>query len=124
MSSSALFRAAALSGAGAVLLGAFGAHGLQKSISDLKLLKNWETASSYLLAHSIAAALGAAVGNEKAAWLFLGGNLIFSGSLYVLVLSGKKWLGAITPIGGLALVGGWLALALGSNTMISGSKKD
>jgi len=115
MSSALLFRVAALSGASAILLGAFGAHGLQKSVSDLKLLKSWDTAAHYHLIHALPMCLAAILDNTTAGWLFGAGTALFSGSLYVLVLSGKRWLGAITPIGGLLLTAGWIALALGSN---------
>jgi len=103
----------AISGASAVLLGAFGAHGLAKRFEgNPKALANWSTAAQYHLIHSGALLIAAATRKPHASALFTFGIIIFSGSLYVLVLSGQKWLGAITPIGGLLLVGGWLALLL------------
>eukprot|EP00741_Cyanophora_paradoxa_P009530 tig00001525_g9230.t1 len=98
-----------LSGALGVALGAFGAHGLRKSVTDLNLLKTWETAAHYHLIHSGALVLAGLVGPRgagapTAARLFSAGIVLFSGSLYLLVLTGIKKLGAITPFGGLALI--------------------
>lgn len=115
-SASAWFRLAALSGASAILLGAFGAHGLQKSaaiIAEPRLLKNWETAAHYHLIHAGALCLAALVNAPVSCYLFGAGTALFSGSLYLLVLSGKRWLGAVTPIGGVLLTAGWAALAAG-----------
>ncbi len=101
----------AISGASAVLLGAFGAHGLAKRFeNNPKALTNWHTAAQYHLVHSGALLIAAAARKPYASALFTSGIIIFSGSLYILVLSGQKWLGAITPIGGLLLVSGWIAL--------------
>lgn len=107
----------ALNSALAVMLGAFGAHGLKARV-DATLLEVWGTASQYHLYHALALLvvgllarqLGAS-GLLVAGWILFAGMLIFSGSLYVLVLSGQKWLGAITPLGGLTLIVGWLWLA-------------
>lgn len=107
----------ALNSALAVMLGAFGAHGLKVRV-DASLLEVWGTASQYHLYHALALLvvgllarqLGAS-GLLVAGWILFAGMLIFSGSLYVLVLSGQKWLGAITPLGGLTLIVGWLWLA-------------
>jgi len=107
----------ALNGALAVILGAFGAHGL-KSRVDESLLAVWSTASEYHFYHALAMllcgllakAFGAS-GMVTAGWVLFAGMLVFSGSLYVLVLSGQKWFGAITPLGGTALIIGWLMLA-------------
>jgi uncharacterized membrane protein YgdD (TMEM256/DUF423 family) len=107
----------ALNSALAVMLGAFGAHGLKARV-DASLLEVWGTASQYHLYHALALLvvgllarqLGAS-GLLVAGWILFAGMLIFSGSLYVLVLSGQKWLGAITPLGGLTLIVGWLWLA-------------
>lgn len=106
------WKAGAVSGALAVALGAFGAHGLQKTVQDPKLLDNWKTAAQYHLVHSVAMLVASAHPKSTPALLFGAGNLIFAGSLYALVLTNKKWLGAITPIGGLAYIGGWLMLIL------------
>ncbi len=107
----ALYSLAAASGCSAVLLGAFGAHAL-KGI-DPALLSTWSTASSYHLAHSIVLLHAASRNPAGAAGkLLAGGIALFSGSLYLLVLTRVKALGAITPIGGLLLAAGWAALAL------------
>jgi uncharacterized membrane protein YgdD (TMEM256/DUF423 family) len=101
----------AISGASAVLLGAFGAHGLQKHLEhNPKAIANWQTAANYHLIHSGALLIAAANRKQYASVLFTSGIVVFSGSLYLLVLSGYKQLGAVTPIGGLFLVGGWIAL--------------
>ena len=107
----------ALNGALAVSFGAFGAHGL-KSRADDSMLTVWSTASEYHFYHALAMllcgllakAFGAS-GMVTAGWVLFAGTLVFSGSLYVMVLSGQKWLGAITPLGGTALIIGWLMLA-------------
>jgi uncharacterized membrane protein YgdD (TMEM256/DUF423 family) len=101
----------------AVAAGAFGAHALKASFSP-EALVTWETAARYQMYHALAMlAVGAAAQALRttslrvAGLLFLIGTLIFSGSLYALVLTGERWLGAITPIGGLALMAGWLTFA-------------
>ena len=105
--------AAALAGL-AVALGAFGAHGL-KAMVTAERLAVWDTAVRYQMYHALA--LLAVAGREPAVgarggWLFLAGIALFSGSLYALVLSGDGWLGAITPLGGLCFVAGWVMLAV------------
>jgi uncharacterized membrane protein YgdD (TMEM256/DUF423 family) len=110
---------AALLGALSVGLGAFGAHALENRLSA-NLLETYETAVRYQFYHVIALALvGLALARWPdnglltiAGWLFMIGILVFSGSLYLLVFSGLRWLGAITPIGGVAFIGGWIALAV------------
>ncbi len=107
-----------LSGALAVGLGAFGAHALEARVTAERLA-NWETANRYHFYHVLALlAVAWVIGRwpeaglaTTAGWLLLAGSLIFSGSLYILVLSDQRWLGAITPIGGLLMIAGWLALA-------------
>jgi uncharacterized membrane protein YgdD (TMEM256/DUF423 family) len=107
----------ALLGFLAVAAGAFGAHALRARLTP-EDLSVFETAARYQMYHALAL-VGAAwvVGRWPGAaatasgWLFLLGTLVFSGSLYLLVLTGARWLGAVTPIGGLALLAGWLALA-------------
>ncbi len=102
-----------------VAFGAFGAHALRARVSpeDLAI---FETGVRYQMYHALAlfavawAAFrwpGTAV--HAAGWMFMVGVLIFSGSLYVLVLTGTRWLGAITPLGGVALILGWGLLAWG-----------
>ncbi|KAF2221945.1 hypothetical protein BDZ85DRAFT_283077 [Elsinoe ampelina] len=109
-------------GASAVTLGAFGAHGLKKRISDPSKLANWNTAAQYQLIHSGVLLLSTAVApkNRVAAGLFTAGITMFSGSLYLLVLDPQRFkaLGPVTPLGGLCLIGGWAALAFGSRGRI------
>jgi uncharacterized membrane protein YgdD (TMEM256/DUF423 family) len=99
----------------AVSLGAFGAHGL-KAVLDAYTLDIWKTAVLYQMFHALALlALGIIEMHFKtdislARWGFTFGILIFSGSLYLLALSGMKWLGAITPLGGLAFLATWAYL--------------
>jgi uncharacterized membrane protein YgdD (TMEM256/DUF423 family) len=104
---------AAISGALAVGLGAFGAHGLRHSVTPERL-EIWRTAVQYQMFHTLAllvlGLLGGALDVRWAARLFTVGILIFSGSLYVLVLSGIGVLGAVTPLGGAAFIAGWLSL--------------
>ena len=113
---------ASLSGALAVALGAFGAHALRERLSpeDLSTFETGARYHFYHLAGMLAAAVvaGGGVGAGRGAgvaraagWLFLAGTALFSGSLYALALSGVRWLGAITPLGGGAFIAGWLALA-------------
>lgn len=113
------FLLASVFGGLAVALGAFGAHGLSGRLSAGDL-NTFETAVRYQLYHALAL-LGVVVALGRwpqaglatwAGWLFVAGILIFSGSLYLLVLTGVRWLGAITPIGGVALIAGWVCLAL------------
>lgn len=111
-----LFLGAMLGGVG-VALGAFGAHGLRGRVPG-DLLAVWETASRYHLAHALALLAVAWVASRAdglavriAGWGFTLGILVFSGSLYVMTLTGARWLGAITPLGGLAFLFGWFALA-------------
>lgn len=112
---------AILAGLG-VVLGAFGAHGLKARVSA-EMLAVFETGVRYHMYHALALlAVGWAATQRPGAWvqasgwLFLVGIAIFSGSLYVMTLTGARWLGAITPIGGLAFILGWAALAAGTLT--------
>ena len=100
-----------------VALGAFGAHGLEGRISEADLA-TFETAVRYQMYHALALLLVAALpeavtdrGGWVAGWGFAVGILVFSGSLYLLLLTGQPWLGALTPVGGLAFLAGWAALA-------------
>ena len=113
--------AASLLGATGVMAGAFGAHGLASRVSPERL-EVWQTAATYQLFHSIALlALALSIlhasnftKTSTALWVcrsWLMGVIIFSGSLYGLVLSGITWLGAITPIGGTLLIVGWALLS-------------
>ena len=109
---------AAIFGFFGVTLGAFGAHALKDKFKEEKYVKNWETAVSYQFTHTFAIALtgilmhllGATSSLTWAMYLFVAGIVIFSGSLYVLSLTGIKKLGAITPIGGLCMLAGWVLL--------------
>ncbi|WP_394342980.1 DUF423 domain-containing protein [Rufibacter latericius] len=112
-----LILGALLSGLG-VMIGAFGAHGLAKLLTETGRTDTFETAVKYQMYHALGLLLvgvlmtqfPAATGMRLSAICFLIGILIFSGSLYILCLTGIKWMGAITPIGGLFLIGGWLNL--------------
>jgi len=95
-----------------VAAGAFGAHGLKAMLSAARL-ETFEVAVRYQMYHGIALILAGMLGADRAAWCFLLGVLVFSGSLYLLVLTESRWLGAITPIGGLLLLTGWAFLAFG-----------
>jgi uncharacterized membrane protein YgdD (TMEM256/DUF423 family) len=108
---------ASLLGALAVALGAFGAHTLESRLSA-DLLSTYEVGVRYHVYH-VLALLGVVAVISRwpdasaavwAGWLFVIGILIFSGSLYILAFTGIRWLGAITPIGGVAFIAGWLCL--------------
>ena len=103
-----------------VVLGAFGAHGLRDRLAA-DMLAVFETGVRYHLVHGLALlAVGWAASCwpngwvGAAGWLFVAGIAIFSGSLYLLAVTGARWLGAITPIGGVCLIGGWVVLAVGA----------
>ena len=105
---------AALSGFFAVAFGAFGAHALRDRFEALGTLSIWQTGVLYHLVHSVVL-LTLSRWNpfpRLAFWLMFGGILVFSGSLYSLALTKILWLGAITPLGGLGMLAGWLAIAL------------
>ena len=111
----------AVLGALGVALGACGAHGLKDRLAPDRL-DIYEVGVRYQLVHALALlAVGAVLRHAPAAaarptWLFLAGTIVFSGTLYVLALGGPRWLGAITPVGGLLLIGGWIALALAARS--------
>lgn len=101
----------------AVALGAFGAHGLKDGLTP-DMLAVFETGVRYQMYHALALlAVGWACTRwpgplaTASGWLFVAGTVIFSGSLYVLALSGVRWLGAITPLGGASFLAGWVCLA-------------
>ncbi|OGK97963.1 MAG: hypothetical protein A3I14_12975 [Candidatus Rokubacteria bacterium RIFCSPLOWO2_02_FULL_73_56] len=107
----------AVSAALAVALGAFAAHGLRGRVAP-ELLQTFETGARYHMYHALGllAAAWAATrwpggATTAAGWLFVAGTVLFAGSLYLLVLTGQRWLGAVTPLGGAAFIAGWLALA-------------
>lgn len=114
MTPSSPTRLAAVLGFIAVALGAFGAHGLKATLAANGTAAIWETAAHYHLVHAaVLLALGLhGSASRLAVRLFAAGIVIFSGTLYVLAVTNVKWLGAITPLGGLCLLGGWLAIAL------------
>ena len=98
----------------AVALGAFGAHALRSTIESHGMADAWDKAVLYHFVHAIALLVLAlyAGANRGAWWLLFAGIIVFSGSLYAMGLSGVRWLGAITPIGGLCFLAGWLWLAI------------
>ena len=110
-----------ISGGLAVALGAFGAHALKARLTP-DLLATFETGVRYQMYHALAllvvaialARVPASGLLNAAGWLFVVGTLLFSGSLYVLCFTQKRWLGAVTPFGGLAFIAGWACLALGA----------
>jgi uncharacterized membrane protein YgdD (TMEM256/DUF423 family) len=115
------FLSAGILGVTGVALGAFGAHQLEPSLVERGTLHAWETAARYHVIHAVAvfgAAIWEASAQNKLArwarWSSRGwtlGVILFSGSLYLLALGGPRWLGPITPLGGLALLAGWLSVA-------------
>jgi uncharacterized membrane protein YgdD (TMEM256/DUF423 family) len=97
---------AALAGAMAVGAGAFGAHGASGQAAD------WlRTGGQYQLIHAVAALVALRMEAKGPALLFVGGGAVFAGTLYLMALGAPRWFGAITPLGGLALIAGWLWLA-------------
>jgi uncharacterized membrane protein YgdD (TMEM256/DUF423 family) len=116
------FALGALSGLISVAAGAFGAHALRHRLAP-ESLSVFETAARYQMYHALAL-LAAAWAESRspdalprwAGWCFLVGTVLFSGSLYALALTGTRWLGAITPLGGVAFMVGWLCLALSAKT--------
>jgi uncharacterized membrane protein YgdD (TMEM256/DUF423 family) len=137
MGASFWLRSGAIWGFLAVAMGSFGAHGLQGRFESLgsipggmateRLQANFQTGTHYqmycalaMLAVGLMAQAGrGGAALDAAGWLFLLGSLVFSGSLYVLCVTGEKWLGMITPIGGVAMLAGWIALAIAAG---AGSK--
>ncbi|KAF9741050.1 hypothetical protein PMIN01_00589 [Paraphaeosphaeria minitans] len=111
-----------LYGATSVAIGAFGAHGLKKRIADPQRITNWSTAAQYQLVHSAVLTFASVVApqNTLAMGLFTAGMTMFSGSIYLLVLDPQRWkfLGPVTPLGGLCLIGGWVALAVGKRPIM------
>ena len=98
---------AALSGALAVAAGAFGAHGAEGQAAE------WlRTGGQYQLIHAVAALVAVRMEARVSAWLFVIGGAVFAGSLYLMVLGFPRWLGAVTPLGGAALIAGWACLAI------------
>jgi uncharacterized membrane protein YgdD (TMEM256/DUF423 family) len=109
----------AISACIAVAAGAFGAHALRDLVTADRLVV-WETAARYQMYHALGLMVVAYLAGQKSAgparvsgWLFVVGTVLFSGSLYALTLTGITILGAITPLGGVAFLVGWLVLAWG-----------
>ena len=107
---------AALNLAIAVALGAFGAHGL-KAIVSSQQLEWWQTATLYWFIHGLGLLLVGILirlnyATQTTAWLLQIGVIIFAGSLYAMTLGAPRWFGAITPIGGVLMIAGWLWLAV------------
>ena len=108
-----------LSGGIGVALGAFGAHALKNRLQPGQL-ETFETGVRYQMFHALALLATGLIAlqwtdssfPDLAGWMFLIGTFLFSGSLYALVLTGRRWLGAITPFGGLAFLAGWACLGL------------
>ena len=120
MSAKAVLILAGVLGALSVGIGAFGAHGLEATLTANGRVDTFETAVKYQFYHTLALLLlGILMLNFQqsylsyAAYAFTGGIVVFSGSLYVLALTNITWLGAITPIGGLGFILGWIFLVLG-----------
>ena len=114
MSEICAIRVSATCGFLAVALGAFGAHGLTPILTRHGTAEIWETAVFYHFIHAVMMFLLAQrVPGQRGAWFcFLGGVLIFSGSLYVLAVTNARWLGAVTPLGGVSFLAGWLWLTV------------
>ena len=104
----------------AVVLGAFGAHALKDRLSP-KMMSIYHTGNQYHLYHALGLMLVGVVAlqvpesglTQWSGWLMLTGTALFSGSLYLLAMTGKGWLGAVTPVGGLSLISAWILLAAG-----------
>ncbi|PIA14711.1 DUF423-domain-containing protein [Coemansia reversa NRRL 1564] len=114
MTSTFALRCAAIVGATGVALGAYGAHGLKKFVPEPEKVEMWGTASRYQLIHAAALLAISASGRRSlfAPVLWTAGTLMFSGSIYCLVLDNQRFkaLGPVTPLGGLLLIAGWLSL--------------
>lgn len=109
----------AVSGCGAVAAGAFAAHALRARLAP-DLLAAFETGARYQMYHALALFVVAwaltrwpVTPVRAAGWLFVAGTVVFSGSLYLLALTSVPAFGAVTPVGGLAFLAGWVALAVG-----------
>ena len=111
----------AIAAGSGVAIGAWGAHGLRTVVAP-DMLATFETAVRYQMYHSIATLIAGVVIEKSssenvkwiviAGWCFIIGILLFSGSLYLLVLLNQRWFGVITPVGGISFIAGWIALAI------------
>ncbi|MBW3130954.1 DUF423 domain-containing protein [Hymenobacter profundi] len=125
MTARLILQLAALLGALGVSIGAFGAHGLRTMLEATGRFDTFETAVRYQFYHTLSLlAVGILLYVRPelrllgtTAGLWLGGILIFSGSLYVLCFTGIKWLGAVTPLGGLLFIAGWITLLLAARQL-------
>jgi uncharacterized membrane protein YgdD (TMEM256/DUF423 family) len=112
------FAVGAIAAAIGITFGAFGAHALKSRVTE-DLLSIFEVGVRYQMYHALAL-LAVAWADERwpgsllnaSGWLFVLGILLFSGSLYLMTLTGARWLGAVTPLGGLCFILGWIALAI------------
>ena len=111
----------------AVAMGAFGAHGLKAALAP-DLLAVYPTGAQYHIFHALGLLLVGVIASHRpgslvtwSGWLIFAGILLFSGSLYVLAVSGERWLGMITPFGGTAFIAGWVLLALAGLKRPSGA---
>ncbi len=111
----------ALSGATGVAAGAFGAHALRDKLEP-RLLEVFETGARYQMYHALALLAVGLVASRwpsgiinSAGWLFVAGTLFFTGSLYAMAFTGVRALGAITPIGGVCFIAGWVCLGIAAN---------
>ncbi len=111
----------ALSGAIGVAAGAFGAHALRDRLEP-RFLEVFETGARYQMYHALALLAVGLVASRwpsgiinSAGWLFVAGTLFFTGSLYAMAFTGVRALGAITPIGGVCLIAGWVCLGIAAN---------
>ncbi|KAF2103539.1 DUF423-domain-containing protein [Rhizodiscina lignyota] len=117
---STLWTIGCIYGGASVVLGAFGAHGLKRRIADPARLSNWNTAAQYQLMHSTALLITSLAPQCRASSIagvfFTTGMTMFSGSLYLLTLDPQrfKFMGPVTPLGGMCMIGGWIALAFAS----------
>ena len=113
------FLLASISAFGGVAMGAFGAHGLRSTLTP-ELMMVYQTAVNYQMWHALGLGIVATLmqnhSNSKllyyAGWCMFGGIIVFSGSLYLLSISGTRWLGAITPLGGMSFLIAWALLAI------------
>jgi uncharacterized membrane protein YgdD (TMEM256/DUF423 family) len=120
-----VLRSAGLSGALGVGFGAFGAHGLRDILAARGMANIWETAVRYHLLHAVGLFCMALWIRQKAspsykllgwaAGTWIAGTVLFSGSLYGLALGGPRWLGPVTPLGGVAFMAGWLLLVVAAS---------
>ena len=116
MNHSLAARIAAVLGLLGVALGAFGAHSLKSALADTpggNGMETWKTAVFYQLVHAVMMyVVASGRGSLRAWWLFAGGIICFSGSLYFLALWRLPWLGPVTPLGGVLFIAGWATLAI------------